>query len=80
MSQNGWQVHKFGGSSLANAECFRRVAGILLDDPATRQAVIVSAMGGMTDALLNLVKAAEAGEDLSEHREDPPTSDEEATR
>ena len=57
-----WQVHKFGGTSVANAECFLTVAGILLDGPllnianesdsttnatdALHLAVVVSAMGG----------------------------------
>ncbi|MDJ0927924.1 MAG: bifunctional aspartate kinase/homoserine dehydrogenase I [Gammaproteobacteria bacterium] len=59
MNQSQWQVHKFGGSSLADADCFRRVARILLDDGHGRLAVVVSAMGGMTDALLNLVDTAE---------------------
>ncbi|TDJ47495.1 MAG: bifunctional aspartate kinase/homoserine dehydrogenase I [Gammaproteobacteria bacterium] len=59
MAQNGWQVHKFGGSSLADARCFRQVADILLSASAPRQAVVVSAMGGVTDALLGLVAVAE---------------------
>jgi len=63
MSHSGWQVHKFGGSSLADAECFRRVADILLCDAAERQAAVVSAMGGMTDALLRLVATAEKAPD-----------------
>jgi aspartokinase/homoserine dehydrogenase 1 len=70
MAKTGWQVHKFGGSSLADAECFRRVAGTLLlespEDREARKAVVVSAMGGMTDALLNLVRAAEkSGPDIA---------------
>ena len=56
---NSWKIHKFGGSSLADAECFRRVAGIVLDLPDTRLGVVVSAMGGMTDALINLAVLAE---------------------
>lgn len=60
MSHGNWQVHKFGGSSLADAACFRRVADILLTGTAQRQAVVVSAMGGMTDALLNVVATAES--------------------
>lgn len=59
MTTAAWQVHKFGGSSLADPQCFRRVAEILLEQDAARQAVVVSAMQGMTDALLNLVKGAE---------------------
>jgi len=59
MSDKPWQVHKFGGSSLADDACFRRVAGIVLGEPAARQAVVVSAMGGMTDALLTILDGAE---------------------
>ena len=59
MSQSNWQVHKFGGSSLADVACFRRVAALVQAEEGPRQAVVVSAMGGMTDALLNLVRLAE---------------------
>ncbi|NIL93213.1 MAG: bifunctional aspartate kinase/homoserine dehydrogenase I [Woeseiaceae bacterium] len=52
-------MHKFGGSSLGDADCFRRVADILLGYDDDRIGVVVSAMGGMTDALLNLVTLAE---------------------
>ena len=61
-----WNIHKFGGSSLADAECFDRVAGLLLDDSQKRVAVVVSAMGGMTDALLSLAVLAEQGDDSFE--------------
>lgn len=54
-----WRVHKFGGSSVADAACFRRVADILDADPAPRQAVVLSACRGVTDDLLALVDAAE---------------------
>jgi aspartokinase/homoserine dehydrogenase 1 len=54
-----WKIHKFGGSSLGDAACFRRVAGILLKIDDERIGVVVSAMGGMTDALLRLVTLAE---------------------
>jgi aspartokinase/homoserine dehydrogenase 1 len=59
MAHDSWLVHKFGGTSVADAECFRRVADILLAERATRQAVVVSAMAKMTDALLSLVAGAE---------------------
>ena len=52
-------MHKFGGSSLADADCFRRVAGIILDNDESRLGVVVSAMGGMTDALIDLAVLAE---------------------
>jgi aspartokinase/homoserine dehydrogenase 1 len=58
-----WTLHKFGGSSLADAECFRRVAGLVLDSDDARIGVVVSAMGGMTDALLGLAKLAEQDDD-----------------
>ncbi|MEL6449246.1 MAG: bifunctional aspartate kinase/homoserine dehydrogenase I [Pseudomonadota bacterium] len=58
-----WQVHKFGGSSLADADCFRRVRDLITSEPsAARKAVVVSAMGGMTDALLALVEQAVTGD------------------
>jgi aspartokinase/homoserine dehydrogenase 1 len=58
-----WKIHKFGGSSLADADCFRRVAAILADQPDGSIGVIVSAMGGMTDALLQLAALAERDDD-----------------
>lgn len=58
-----WYVHKFGGSSLANADRFSRVANLILAQSAEhgdqRVGVVVSAMGGMTDALLRLAILAE---------------------
>jgi bifunctional aspartokinase / homoserine dehydrogenase 1 len=60
---NRWKIHKFGGSSLSDAECFRRVAGLLLDYTDKRIGVVVSAMGGMTDALLHLATLAEQDDD-----------------
>ena len=57
--QDRWKFHKFGGSSLADAACFRRVGGIVLAMPGRRVGVVVSAMGGMTDALLRLAALAE---------------------
>ncbi|MCH9693065.1 MAG: bifunctional aspartate kinase/homoserine dehydrogenase I [Gammaproteobacteria bacterium] len=56
-------MHKFGGSSLADAECFKRVAGILLGYDDNRMGVVVSAMGGMTDALIDLAVLAEQDDD-----------------
>lgn len=58
-----WVVHKFGGSSVADADHYRRVADVLANAPGERKAVVVSAMKGMTDGLLGLIDQAEAGED-----------------
>jgi aspartokinase/homoserine dehydrogenase 1 len=54
-----WVVHKFGGSSVADADCFRRVAAILEAAPPGRLGVVLSACKGVTDALLRLVALAE---------------------
>ncbi|HXC10167.1 MAG TPA: bifunctional aspartate kinase/homoserine dehydrogenase I [Steroidobacteraceae bacterium] len=54
-----WIVHKFGGSSVADAGCFRRVADIIEASPRAREAVVLSACRGVTDALLDLVTVAE---------------------
>jgi bifunctional aspartokinase / homoserine dehydrogenase 1 len=58
-----WVVHKFGGSSVADADCFRRVANILESLPAGRLGIVLSACRGVTDALLGLVSRAEAQDD-----------------
>ena len=58
-----WTIHKFGGSSLADASCFERVTGIVAGiadaSPDAAIGVVVSAMRGTTDELLNLVTLAE---------------------
>ena len=52
-----WTVHKFGGTSVADAACVRRVAGIIAKEP-DNVGVVVSAMKGVTDDLLGLVERA----------------------
>ena len=54
-----WRVHKFGGSSVADADCFGRVAAIVEADPGSRLAVVLSACKGVTDGLLALLSSAE---------------------
>ena len=49
---------KFGGSSVEDAGAFRRVATIVAERLAQRPIVVVSAMAGMTDALLAAVALA----------------------
>ncbi len=44
---------KFGGTSVANARAFENVARIIGDRIGFLPVVIVSAMSGMTDALLS---------------------------
>jgi aspartokinase/homoserine dehydrogenase 1 len=52
-----WSVHKFGGTSLATPDRIRHVASLVADQ-STPTAVVVSAMGGVTDRLLDLAQAA----------------------
>lgn len=59
-AERTWIVHKFGGSSVADAGCFRRVAEIVEGLPAGRVALVLSACKGVTDALLALVRLAES--------------------
>jgi aspartokinase/homoserine dehydrogenase 1 len=54
-----WIVHKFGGSSVADASCFRRVADIVEASRNPREAIVLSACRGVTDALLGLIARAE---------------------
>ncbi|HEX7081222.1 MAG TPA: bifunctional aspartate kinase/homoserine dehydrogenase I [Gammaproteobacteria bacterium] len=61
-----WTVHKFGGTSLADAECFRTVADIVTGAGGGNLAVVVSAMRGTTDLLLGLVDRAAKREPVRE--------------
>ena len=54
-------VMKFGGTSVADAAAFARVAEIVGRDPAARPVVVVSAMSRFTDALLDAAQAASDG-------------------
>ncbi len=68
-----WVVHKFGGSSVADAQCFERVAAIIESQGAAaaapaagplsvpKLAIVLSACKGVTDELLALVALAEQG-------------------
>ena len=56
-----WVVHKFGGTSVADADCFRRVAQLVAARAGDNLAVVVSAMRGVTDQLLGLVERAAQG-------------------
>jgi aspartokinase/homoserine dehydrogenase 1 len=62
--QAAWIVHKFGGSSVADADCFRRVASIIEGRAGARTAVVLSACRGVTDQLYALVEAAEKHADV----------------
>ena len=51
-------VHKFGGTSVADAVCFRQVANIVAARPEEQRLVVVSAMSGVTDQLVRAVEVA----------------------
>jgi len=53
-------LHKFGGSSLANPECYLRVAKLLLEHSEPIDVVVVSAAGKTTNNLLTLIELAKA--------------------
>lgn len=58
------KVLKFGGSSVANAANIEKVVSIVLEQTGTDKiAVVVSAMGGVTDSLLKIAALAAAADD-----------------
>ncbi len=54
-------VCKFGGTSVQDAPAIRRLVGTIRDRAAERPLVVVSALAGITDGLLGLVRLAEMG-------------------
>lgn len=61
--EGGWVVHKFGGTSVASAERYQNALKILRGIAAQEKtdqktAIVVSAMSGVTDALIRLVDLA----------------------
>jgi aspartokinase/homoserine dehydrogenase 1 len=58
MNAQAWVVHKFGGTSVMNAERIAHVADLVTALPESRVAVVVSAMSGITDALLRVCAQA----------------------
>jgi aspartate kinase len=61
--KSGLRVMKFGGTSVGDADCIRRAAAIV-QSAATQGpiVVVVSAMGGVTNRLIQAAQRAEAGE------------------
>ncbi|HTC23615.1 MAG TPA: hypothetical protein VK688_04595, partial [Gemmatimonadales bacterium] len=54
-------VCKFGGTSVQDAQAIQRLIGIIGGRVSERPLVVVSALAGVTDALLGLVRQAEMG-------------------
>src|SRR2546423_15714565 len=56
------QIHKFGGASLADAAAIGHAVGIVLAQRPEPLVVVVSAMSGVTDALLDGAARAARGD------------------
>jgi aspartokinase/homoserine dehydrogenase 1 len=57
------QVLKFGGSSVANAENINKVIEIIKKYATGKAIVVVSALGGITDLLINAAELAEKADE-----------------
>ncbi|MCI2282735.1 hypothetical protein L3081_04085 [Colwellia sp. MSW7] len=62
LEKHAINVHKFGGSSLANAQCIERVLEIIRQNCQLNDIVVVSANGKTTDYLFSLLNLAEDGD------------------
>lgn len=63
----GRQLHKFGGSSLADVKCYLRVAGIMADYSQPDDMMVVSAAGSTTNQLISWLKLSQTDR-LSAHQ------------
>ncbi|ARJ42031.1 bifunctional aspartate kinase/homoserine dehydrogenase II [Pantoea alhagi] len=61
------QLHKFGGSSLADVSCYQRVAGIMADYSQPGDLMVVSAAGSTTNQLISWLKLSQTDR-LSAHQ------------
>ncbi len=61
------QLHKFGGSSLADAKCYQRVAGIMAEYSHPGDIMVVSAAGSTTNQLISWLKLSQSDR-LSAHQ------------
>jgi len=61
------QLHKFGGSSLADVKCYLRVAGIMAEYGNPGDMMVVSAAGSTTNQLISWLKLSQSDR-LSAHQ------------
>ena len=61
------QLHKFGGSSLADVKCYQRVAGIMAEYSKPGDMMVVSAAGSTTNQLISWLKLSQTDR-LSAHQ------------
>lgn len=54
------QLHKFGGSSLADTKCYQRVANIMANYSKPGDLMVVSAAGSTTNQLINWLKLSQS--------------------
>ncbi|MEK2484682.1 bifunctional aspartate kinase/homoserine dehydrogenase II [Providencia stuartii] len=54
------QLHKFGGSSLADVKCYQRVANIMANYSQSGDLMVVSAAGSTTNQLINWLKLSQS--------------------
>lgn len=64
---SGRQLHKFGGSSLADVKCYQRVAGIMAEYSRPGDLMVVSAAGSTTNQLISWLKLSQSDR-LSAHQ------------
>tara|TARA_R110002167_G_scaffold34573_1_gene110352 strand:+ start:152087 stop:154549 length:2463 start_codon:yes stop_codon:yes gene_type:complete len=62
LEKHAINVHKFGGSSLANAQCIARAVAIIRQNCQLNDIIVVSANGKTTDSLFTLLTLAESTE------------------
>ncbi len=55
-----WIVHKFGGTSVADADRYRAAADLVISRGSERVGIVVSAMSGVTNGLIKSVELAAA--------------------
>lgn len=63
LAKQAVQVHKFGGSSLANKACIERVVGIIQQHCQLNDIIVVSANGDTTDDLFSVLALAKSGDE-----------------
>jgi aspartokinase/homoserine dehydrogenase 1 len=59
-ARSGWHVHKFGGSTFADPQCYSFVAN-LVDSFSGKNLIVVSAMSGITNLLYAICDRAAEG-------------------
>jgi len=60
LEKHAINVHKFGGSSLANAQCIERAVEIIRQNCQLNDLIVVSANGKTTDSLFTLLSLVES--------------------